>query len=314
MLGFDNKILRYNHKWLDGVVWPDYHVYTSVSGYGKATCTATPNHGIYGTEVTLSTTDIEEGYELGGYTVEGAFLKNSNQFDIAGSDAYVTANIVAINPTKTKYIIVQFLAGVDDPVPNRGMNPYTPYNPSSAPITISNMRIRYNGTRYPLTPIESTRNYYANYPIYGGTQVRTPLSVADITKSLYGNEGLTLSPAHEVVMCFKIPDELNHSWPNSSDCPSVRFDVERSGSLDYYGNMPSYVENRQRKLNNLVVSLYGVYYDESLGNVTVYPNFDYPRWDEDPRYIKPWYLIRYRGDSYQPSYSDYGVALYGLSD
>lgn len=314
MLVFNDKILRYNQKWFDKAIWPDYQVYTSVSGPVTGTCIATPNHGRSGTEITLSTTGIEEGYELGGYTVEGATLKNSNQFDIANSDVHVTANIVATNPAKAKYIIVQFLAGMDEPVPNQGMITYTPYNPSSAPITISNMRIRYNGQRYPLTPIESTRNYYANYPIYGGTQVRTPLSVSDLTKSLYGNEGLTLSPAHEVVMCFKIPDELNHSWPNSADCPSVRFDVERNGSLDYYGNMPSGVEDRQRKLNNLVVSLYGVPYDESLGSISVYPNFDYPRWDDDPRERKPWYLIRFRGDSYQPSYSDYGVALYGLRD
>jgi hypothetical protein len=318
MLGHNGAILRHNTKWLGEVIHPDYKVYTSVAGEGTATCIATPNHGITGTEVTLSTTDIEEGYQLSGYTVNGATLKNSNQFDIAYSDVNVTANITAINPTKMKYLIVNMYLGVHDYVPNAGSITYTPYNPSSAPVKISNMRIVYDGYWYALTPVNTHRSFYDNYPIYGQLPVRTQLTTEDLSKALKGNGGLTIPVAHTISLCYYIPDELNRHYPNSSDCAFIEFDIDRSGSRDYYGNMPSSVDDRQRKLNNFTTSLFAITY-ASVNPYGYVPDFDYADWSADPRWTsdpkdpyRPWRLINYRGESYQASFTNFGVPLYGL--
>lgn len=67
---------------------PVYNVYTS-GNHGVVV--ATPNSGLSGTEVTLTNTPAS-GYTFDSYSVTGATLKNSNQFDIANSDVYVYGN------------------------------------------------------------------------------------------------------------------------------------------------------------------------------------------------------------------------------
>lgn len=55
------------------------------------TISASPVQGYTGTEVTLSNTP-DTGYEFDSYTLTGATLKNSNQFDIANSNVTVVGN------------------------------------------------------------------------------------------------------------------------------------------------------------------------------------------------------------------------------
>lgn len=72
-------------------VWPViYHVTTSgVHG----TVTASPTQGTNGTTVTLSNTP-DSGYIFSSYSLTGATLKNTNQFDINRSDVEVVGNFI----------------------------------------------------------------------------------------------------------------------------------------------------------------------------------------------------------------------------
>ncbi len=86
MLTFNNKVITRNDKWVDHTyIPPIYNVYVSAN---NGTVVATPNSGISGTEVTLTNTPAS-GYTFDSYSVTGATLKNTNQFDIDGSDVYV---------------------------------------------------------------------------------------------------------------------------------------------------------------------------------------------------------------------------------
>lgn len=93
-LAASGETLIYNHEC--ELLWPFpvYNVYT----YGNhGTVSANPNGGIEGTEVTLSNTP-EAFYQFNGYTINGATLKNTNQFDINNSNVYVTGNFVSTLP------------------------------------------------------------------------------------------------------------------------------------------------------------------------------------------------------------------------
>lgn len=86
MLTFNNKIITRNDKWVSHTyIPPVYNVYVSAN---NGTVVAIPNSGISGTEVTLTNTPAS-GYTFDSYSVTGATLKNTNQFDIDGSDVYV---------------------------------------------------------------------------------------------------------------------------------------------------------------------------------------------------------------------------------
>lgn len=93
-LAASGETLIYNHECELSWPFPVYNVYT----YGNhGTVSATPNGGIEGTEVTLSNTP-EAFYQFNGYTINGATLKNTNQFDINNSNVYVTGNFVSTLP------------------------------------------------------------------------------------------------------------------------------------------------------------------------------------------------------------------------
>lgn len=95
IIKYDNKAVKYTNKWVSigGVTPPPvptvYSVYTLESTGGSVS--AVPNSGISGTEVTLSNTPATN-YTFSSYSVTGATLKNTNQFDIGNSDVYVKGN------------------------------------------------------------------------------------------------------------------------------------------------------------------------------------------------------------------------------
>ena len=95
MLTLNSKALKIGNKWLNPINGSGptpqptiYHVTTSGS---HGSVVASPTEGTTGTEVTLSNTP-DSGYEFESYTLTGATLKNSNQFDIANSDVTVVGN------------------------------------------------------------------------------------------------------------------------------------------------------------------------------------------------------------------------------
>ena len=99
IIKYDNKAIKYTSKWIsvDSAPVPPtiYQVYTSGT---HGSVTALPSSGISGTEVTLTNTP-DTGYQFDSYTVNGATLKNANQFDIGNSDVYVQGNFtVSYNP------------------------------------------------------------------------------------------------------------------------------------------------------------------------------------------------------------------------
>lgn len=99
MLIINNKALKVGNKWLNpsGSPPPPTYYYVTTSGT-NGTVLATPASGITGTEVTLSN-NPDTGYEFDSYTITGATLKNTNQFDIGNSDVSVVGNFVASSPT-----------------------------------------------------------------------------------------------------------------------------------------------------------------------------------------------------------------------
>ena len=98
---YDNKAVKYTNKWVSvgGIIPPPvptvYSVHTVSSTGGSVS--AVPNSGISGTEVTLSNTPTTN-YTFSSYSVTGATLKNSNQFDIESSDVYVKGNFTYNDP------------------------------------------------------------------------------------------------------------------------------------------------------------------------------------------------------------------------
>lgn len=76
------------------IVPPTYYVTTSGT---NGTVVANPSSGITGTEVTLSNTP-DSGYEFDSYTITGATLKNTNQFDIGNTDVNVIGNFIQSRP------------------------------------------------------------------------------------------------------------------------------------------------------------------------------------------------------------------------
>ncbi len=101
IIKYDNKAVKYTNKWVSigGVTPPPvptvYSVYTLASTGGSVS--AVPSSGISGTEVTLSNTP-DTNYTFSSYSVTGATLKNSNQFDIGNSDVYVKGNFTNSDP------------------------------------------------------------------------------------------------------------------------------------------------------------------------------------------------------------------------
>ena len=99
MLVINNKALKISNKWLNPIASPTPPTYYYVTTSGtNGTVLATPASGITGTEVTLSNTP-DTGYEFDSYTITGATLKNTNQFDIGNSDVSVVGNFVASGPS-----------------------------------------------------------------------------------------------------------------------------------------------------------------------------------------------------------------------
>ena len=94
IIKYDNKAIKYTSKWIsvDSAPAPTvYQIYTSGT---HGSVTASPSSGISGTEVTLTNTPAS-GYTFDSYSVTGATLKNTNQFDIGSSDVYVQGNFTA---------------------------------------------------------------------------------------------------------------------------------------------------------------------------------------------------------------------------
>lgn len=96
IIKYDNKAIKYTNKWISVDSQPTpptiYQIYTSGTNGSVA---ALPTSGISGTEVTLSNTP-DTGYQFDSYSVTGATLKNTNQFDIGNSDVYVHGNFTVI--------------------------------------------------------------------------------------------------------------------------------------------------------------------------------------------------------------------------
>jgi len=96
IIKYDNKAIKYTNKWISVDSQPTpptiYQIYTSGTNGSVA---ALPTSGISGTEVTLSNTP-DTGYQFDSYSVTGATLKNTNQFDIGSSDVYVHGNFTVI--------------------------------------------------------------------------------------------------------------------------------------------------------------------------------------------------------------------------
>ena len=95
MLTLNSKALKIGNKWLTPIngsepTPPSTTYYVTTSG-SPGSVVASPTEGTTGTEVTLSNTP-DTGYELDSYTLTGATLKNSNQFDIANSNVTVVGN------------------------------------------------------------------------------------------------------------------------------------------------------------------------------------------------------------------------------
>lgn len=118
-LAASGETLIYNNECELAWPFPVYNVYT----YGNhGTVSANPNAGIEGTEVTLSNTP-EVFYQFNGYTINGATLKNTNQFDINNSNVYVTGNFVSTLPEG----VVCLYAHPDEvPPQNKTGDYYTP--------------------------------------------------------------------------------------------------------------------------------------------------------------------------------------------
>jgi uncharacterized protein (TIGR02145 family) len=72
-----------------------YNVYISQTSGG--TIYASPTYGSTGTEITLSNTP-DTGYEFVSYNINGATLKNTNQFDIGYNDVYVSGSFRQAGP------------------------------------------------------------------------------------------------------------------------------------------------------------------------------------------------------------------------
>ena len=83
-------ILNPNRNAYVGFIEPEQIYYVTCSG-SNGTVTATPNQGPNGTTVTLSNTP-NTNYQFDSYTLTGATLKNTNQFDINNSDVTVVGN------------------------------------------------------------------------------------------------------------------------------------------------------------------------------------------------------------------------------
>ena len=95
IIKYDNKAIKYTSKWISVDSQPAPTVYQIYTSGTHGSVTASPTSGISGTEVTLSNTP-DTGYAFDSYTLNGATLKNTNQFDIGNSDVYVQGNFTAI--------------------------------------------------------------------------------------------------------------------------------------------------------------------------------------------------------------------------
>lgn len=137
IIKYDNKAIKYTNKWVsvEGITPPPvptvYSVHTVSSTGGSVS--AVPNSGISGTEVTLSNTPATN-YTFSSYSVTGATLKNSNQFDIGSSDVYVKGNFTYSDP----------------------------YNPLDLPA--NTMRLRFTDGYTPTAPSGSTYTQVSSSP------------------------------------------------------------------------------------------------------------------------------------------------------
>ena len=95
ILTFGNKIITSSQNKF--ICPPVYDVFVSAQ---HGSVTAAPNKGSFGTEVTLSNTP-DTGYEFSNYSLTGATLKNSNQFDIQNTNVYVVGTFNGIQRTIT---------------------------------------------------------------------------------------------------------------------------------------------------------------------------------------------------------------------
>lgn len=87
MLKYNGSILKLNSGSIIDEVRYNVNLVQSTGG----TISASPNSGTNGTTVTLSNTP-NTGYEFSSYSLTGSTLKNSNQFDINGSNVNVVGN------------------------------------------------------------------------------------------------------------------------------------------------------------------------------------------------------------------------------
>ena len=137
IIKYDNKAVKYTNKWVSigGITPPPvptvYSVHTVSSTGGSVS--AVPNSGISGTEVTLSNTPATN-YTFSSYSVTGATLKNSNQFNIGSSDVYVKGNFTYSDP----------------------------YNPLNLPA--NTMRLRFTDGYTPTAPSGSTYTQVSSSP------------------------------------------------------------------------------------------------------------------------------------------------------
>ena len=120
MLTLNNNVLKIGNNWIlpinsGGIVPPTIYQVTTSGTHG--TVTASPTEGTTGTEVTLSNTP-DTHYHFGSYTLTGATLKNTNQFDIGNSDVSVVGNF--IEDTKYSVTVNQSTGGTISASPVQG--------------------------------------------------------------------------------------------------------------------------------------------------------------------------------------------------
>lgn len=148
MLTINSKALKIGNKWLNpingsGPTPPSTTYYVTTSGT-HGSVTASPTEGTTGTEVTLSNTpDLH--YHFDSYTLTGATLKNSNQFDIADSDVSVVGNFLE----DTKYTVT--------------VNQSTGGTISASPVQ------GYTGTEVTLSNTPATHYTFGSYNLTGAT-------------------------------------------------------------------------------------------------------------------------------------------------
>lgn len=93
---FNNKVLRLNNKTVGYTKVPYYVTTNGVNG----TVIATPNTGYNGDTITLSNIP-DYGYAFDTYSLTGATLKNTNQFDIDYSNVNVSSTFIEEDPFTT---------------------------------------------------------------------------------------------------------------------------------------------------------------------------------------------------------------------